>query len=260
MNLDDFRCMRRGIQLSTLHPDEKNLLASVNQRNNQRQKALLLLHGFSSSPAVFRNMLAHLPVYDAVVIPVLPGHAASLEVFAQTAAQDWLQAVELVIEPLTQEYEHVDVMGLSMGGLLACHLANHFSLHHLYLLAPALDLCMPIKSTLLLTHILRFLGFTASRSMAGNLFTDSSCEIAYRQLPLNAVVQILSLVRDFKFEMPTCPTDVFLGRHDEVVDSNAVAQRFKHCPNSKIHWLENSAHVLPLDGDVEQILNCMKGL
>jgi len=258
MNLDDFRCMRRGVQLAALHPEEKTLLAPINQRNHKRQTALLLLHGYSSSPAVYRKMMHHLPPYDATVVPVLPGHGNNLEAFAQTPAEEWLRAVELAYEQLAHEYEQVDVMGLSLGGVLACHLANQFSLHHLYLLAPALNLHLPLNSTLKLVQTLRFLGFSAVRSAAGNLLTDDSCEIAYRQLPLASIMQILSFIRDFSFKVPACPTDVFLGRHDAVVNSKAVAERFQHDSRVRIHWLDHSAHVLPLDGDIDQIITCMQ--
>lgn len=259
MNLDDFRCMRRGVQLATLHPEEKQLLAPLNRRNPKRQSALLLLHGFSSSPAVYRKMLHDLPHYDAIIAPVLPGHARNLQSFAQTPATEWLQSAESVCEELANDYEQLDVMGLSLGGLIACHLASRFTLRHLYLLAPALNLHLSVNYSLKLAHLLNKLGFEAVRSIAGDLFTDSSCEIVYRQLPVTAVIQILSLIKEFKFTTPNCPTDIFLGRHDAVVNSKAVAERFKNCPNSQIHWLDKSAHVLPLDGDIEQIIGCMHG-
>ena len=53
------------------------------------------------------------------------------------------------------------------------------------------------------------------------------------------------------------PTDLFLGSFDEVVDSEQVAKRFFNAPQCNIHWLQNSAHVLPLDNDVNAIIDCM---
>lgn len=254
MNPDDFRCMRRGVDLSTLRPQDLGLLAEVYRENGQRRKALLLIHGFSSSPAVFRLMLKQLSHYDTIIVPVLPGHATSIDSFAQTTAEQWLLAVEEIAEKLVNEYEQLDVLGLSLGGLLACHIAKQFNLHHLYLLAPAIDLKLPIKSTLALLKVLRTLGFEKARSAAGNIFINNTCEIAYRQLPLPTVYQILNLIKQFDFKVPSCPTDVFLGRYDKVVNVNAVAKRFQNCEQIQIHWLENSAHVLPLDGDVEAII------
>lgn len=53
--------------------------------------------------------------------------------------------------------------------------------------------------------------------------------------------------------------DLFLGRHDDVVASAHVARRFENFYHqATIHWLEQSAHVLPLDGDIDQIIQCVR--
>ncbi|MGL6036951.1 MAG: alpha/beta hydrolase, partial [Legionella sp.] len=48
-----------------------------------------------------------------------------------------------------------------------------------------------------------------------------------------------------------------LGAHDQVVNSKKVEQLFSSLPNATIHWLSNSAHVLPLDNDLAQIIQCI---
>lgn len=258
MNLDDFRCMWRGIPLATLSASDATLLQTFNRYGKNRNKALLLIHGFSSSPAVFRHLLPAFSGYDAVIAPVLPGHAESVEAFSKAKAGDWLTYVEDICATLVAEFKEVDVLGLSMGGLLACHLSRHYPLHHLYLLAPALDLQLALPGIIKLARFLKRLGFCQVRSSAGNLFTQGHCEIAYRQLPLTSVIEILSLVKQFDFIPPTCPTDLFLGCYDEVVASRRVAARFADCDNTTIHWLAKSAHVLPLDGDTDIIIDCVK--
>ncbi|KTD18043.1 alpha/beta hydrolase [Legionella jordanis] len=258
MNIDDLRGMRRGIHLFALSKEDLPLLAAIDRRNGNNERALLLLHGFTSTPAVFRAMVPSFSFYDAIVGPVLPGHADSVEAFANTKAISWLNTAEEACKLLLSEFKEVDVLGLSLGGLLACHLASHFNLHHLYLLAPALDLHLSAQKAIKLAKILSRLGFKEVRGAAGDLFTDEHWEIAYRKLPLSSVLEIINLINTFSFSAPTCPTDVFLGCHDKVVDSQRVAERFKDVDNAKIHWLKNSAHVIPLDGDTESIIACMK--
>lgn len=258
MNKDDFRCMRRGKITADLSAEDSKRLLPVNQCQGGKRTALLLLHGFSSTPAVFRQFLnTFTAAYDAVIIPALPGHVLSIEAFATMRATELLSFVEQSCQELIGEYEQVDVMGLSMGGLLATYLANRFTLHHLYLLAPALDLHLNISKTLLLTRFCRWLGFKRIRSAAGNLCKSEAYEIAYRQLPLTTIIELLTLIQQFKFTKPTCPTDLFLGAHDEVVNSHTIANRFAECPSVTIHWLTNSAHVLPLDNDSQQIIDCV---
>ncbi|WP_133127618.1 alpha/beta hydrolase [Legionella nagasakiensis] len=259
MNLDDFRYMWRGKTLQALSSQHANLLAPIHHQNGKKERALLLLHGFSSSPAVFRELLPTLiNLYDAVVCPALPGHASNIEIFAKTQASEWLSCAETSCSELLKDYHAVDVMGLSLGGLLACHLANRFSLHHLYLLAPALALRLNMTLALTAARILHRLGFRHLRNRAGNLHTNRSSELAYRQLPIATIIEILSLVQKHQFIPPTCSVDLFLGRYDEVVQTTLVAEYFTGLSNARIHWLNHSAHVLPLDGDVDTIIACLK--
>lgn len=257
MKLDDFQFMSAGKWVKSFSPEDVLLLAPIDERRTGNARALLLLHGFSSSPAVFRAMKPMITGYDAVVCPVLPGHADSIEHFALVASTEWLAFVRNAYEALVKDYQIVDVLGFSLGGLLACHLSQCYALHHLYLLAPSLDLHINIPLALWGARVLRQFGIQRMRNRAGNLYTHRYAELAYRQQPLTTITEILTLIKQFPFVPPTCPTDLFLGRFDAVVDSKRVAERFNHSPLVTIHWLEHSAHILPLDGDLEAIVACM---
>lgn len=89
-----------------------------------------------------------------------------------------------------------------LGGLLACHLASRFSLNHLYLLAPAPDLHLAINQALTVAKCCHALGFHAIRSVAGNLYTSNAYEIAFRQLPLTTIIELLTLINQFDFSLP----------------------------------------------------------
>ena len=258
MNIDDFRYMWRGKQLQSPDDQQSKLLNTIHIRGKGNKRALLLLHGFSSSPAVFRLLLPALDQYDAIICPTLPGHGESIAAFTTASSKDWLAAAEHACEKLMKEYQQVDVMGLSLGGLLACHLSQRFALHHLYLLAPALKLQLNVPLALTLARALKRLGFKYLRNRAGNLYSEAYSELAYRQLPIATIIEILTLVNEYTFVPPTCPTDLFLGYFDKVVNSALVEKEFNNLPNCKVHWLSKSAHILPLDGDVAEIIACMK--
>lgn len=257
MKKDDFRYMRRGQSLATLTSADLEYMKPVSIQSKARDRALLVLHGFSSSPAVYRYLLPQIKGYDAIVCPVLPGHAQSIDAFSESKAAQWLEAAKNACEPLVSNYSQVDVLGLSLGGLLATELSHSYPIHHLYLLAPALKLKFNLSTTLLLARFLHALGFRQLRNGAGNIRSDDFAEIAYRKLPIPAIIEMLNLAKNYQWTPPTCPVDLFLGRFDEVVDSEAVEALFKPLPQAKIHWLENSAHVLPLDSDLSQIVACI---
>lgn len=257
MKNDDFSYMRRGKQLGRLSTEELKLLESVNQRGPGHERALLVLHGFSSSPAVYRFLIPKIKNYDAIVCPVLPGHGESIDAFSQAKASDWLAKAAETCDVLTKEYQKVDVLGLSLGGLLACELSQQFKLNHLFLLAPALKLRMNVNSMLTLANSLKSIGFRYLRNAAGNLKTNENAEIAYRKLPITTIIEMLALAKGYQWRAPSCPVDLFLGAHDQVVSSAEVEKLFMDLPNVTIHWLRNSAHVLPLDNDLNDIIKCI---
>ncbi len=251
--------MSGGKPVKPFSSEDAPLLAPFDIRGTGDARALLLLHGFSSSPAVFRAMSPAITGYDAVVCPLLPGHADSISGFANITSIEWLAAASEACEALVKHYQAVDVLGFSLGGLLACHLSQRYPLNRLYLLAPSLSLHINVPVTLWGARVLQGLGIRHLRNRAGNLYTTRFAELAYRQQPLTTIIEILTLIKDFHFVPPNCPTDLFLGRFDAVVDSKQVAERFKNQPYVTTHWLEHSAHVLPLDGDIEAIVACVNG-
>ena len=131
MNINDFRYMRQGQQLSDLKSEESSLLIPIDQQGKNKEHALLILHGFSSSPAVYRDLIPKIKHYDAIVCPVLPGHADSINSFSKSKGCEWLKAAEEHCATLINEYKKVDVLGLSLGGLLSYKLSHSFALNHL---------------------------------------------------------------------------------------------------------------------------------
>jgi len=257
INKDDFHYMWRGKPTRSLPESETNLLLPIHIHGKKQGRALLLLHGFASSPAIYRVMIPALTDYDALVCPALPGHAENLAAFTSATSDEWVAAAETACESLIEQYETVEVVGLSLGGLLACHLAEKFPVKHLYLLAPAFKLTFNLKLALTLARIMHALGLKQIRNRAGNLHTKMHEELTYRKLPLRTIIEVFSFIKHRKFTPLACPIDLFLGRHDEVVDSSFVANLFNSNPNCTTHWLENSAHALPLDGDIEEIIACI---
>jgi carboxylesterase len=257
MNISDFNYMWRGKSIRELSTRDAHLLAPIEIKKHDSGRAILLLHGFSSSPAIYRELIPALRAYDMIYCPVLPGHAVSVDEFARCRAEEWVDCAYKSYDYLARNYAEVDVLGLSMGGLLAAKVAEKYTLHHLYLLAPALELLGLTSLRLFSAQILKFLGLKKIRNQGGNFYTDSNQEITFKQLPVSAIIAILSLVKNNKIIKPSCNTDLFLGRFDEVVDSHAVEKLYSGFKNTNIHWLNNSAHILSLDGDVEEIISCI---
>ena len=249
MELSDFAFFYQGKIVKLLSPQEAHYLSAIEQIVTPRQDhALLLLHGFGSSPGVYREMLPLITGYDRIVCPILPGHAQSIQAFSQCTAQQWRDTAHDTCAKLMASYAKVSVVGLSLGGSLALELSQTFRLHHLYLLAPALKLYYPASLACLAARGLRSVGWKTLANHGGDIFSDQFQELAYQHLPISAIIEVLSLIHSQTTLQPDCPTDLFLGRHDKVIDVQTVAQHYANTA-VQIHWLEHSAHVLPLDTD-----------
>lgn len=102
------------------------------------KEAFLLCHGFTGTPRELSKVgdaLAAMGI--ASYAPRYPGHGTDRDDFYATGAEDWLRcAIDGYLE-LRSEYETVNLLGHSMGGLIASLVAASFNAPRLILLAPA---------------------------------------------------------------------------------------------------------------------------
>jgi len=103
---------------------------------------ILLLHGFTGSPAEMRLLGNYLNERGLTVhAPLLPGHGTEVEDLNQVSWQDWTVAADSALVDLQARCQHVFVAGLSMGGLLTLYLASrHPELTGIITYAAALDI------------------------------------------------------------------------------------------------------------------------
>ena len=147
-----------GKEIRCLDAAEISILQEVNIRKRPQGRAILLLHGFTSSPAVYREIIPKLAMYDAIHCPVLPGHAASAEDFSSATSEQWIECAMQAYSDLAKDYAQVDVLGLSLGGFLAIKVAEKYSVNHLFVLAPCLKLQRWSAGLLILAKLLKAVG------------------------------------------------------------------------------------------------------
>jgi len=255
----DFSWISQGIHTRPLANNEISLLNPYEYYSGvTNAKALLMLHGFASSPAVFRNFYPQLQNYEYVYAPLLSGHGQSISAFSKVTRNDWLTQVQSILDDLSQKYQTIDILGLSMGGLLAGYLIHNFSINHLYLLAPAFALTKPLPVLLQSAVTMHRLGFSSIANVGGKMMNPSEAELSFRQLPLTSIIEILVLIQEYHYQPWSTPTTLFLGSNDTVVSSAKVASLLKDLPNLKIHMIEQTNHVLPIDYNYQEILKTIQ--
>ena len=118
---------------------------------------ILLIHGFTASPTQVRLVGEALHQQGlTVVAPLLPGHGTTVADLGQQHWQHWTQHVDTALMDLKSRCKTVFVAGISLGSLLALHLAaEHPDLKGVILYSPLVK--MPGGVAIHLVPMLKYL-------------------------------------------------------------------------------------------------------
>ncbi|WOP17619.1 alpha/beta hydrolase [Raineyella sp. LH-20] len=216
-------------------------------------RAVLLCHGFTSTPASLRLWAEGLAArgYD-VAVPRLPGHGTTWQEMARTVWTDWYDRVEQEYVRLATDHDVVFVGGLSMGGALAVRLAEqHPEIPAVALVNPSLGTSDP--TYVLLPVLSRLIGSIAG--IASDIKKPGRREFAYDRTPLAAANSLRALWRDVTVHLDrlTAPTLLFRSTVDHVVDDTSLGVLRTAPCDLTVRMLEDSYHVATLDNDAPQI-------
>lgn len=106
------------------------------------KKVCLLIHGYISDNDDFGKLPSVLKkYYDEVVICKLPGHDTYGRIY-QFTFKDTVDALHEVIETYIKDAV-VDLIGYSLGGVMAMYFAKQFVFHKVVLLSPSIKFLNP---------------------------------------------------------------------------------------------------------------------
>jgi esterase/lipase len=217
---------------------------------------ILLLHGFTGSPASMRPWGEQLAAEGFTVRgPLLPGHGTSWQDCNASTHEQWVQAAATALTELSAECDRVFVAGLSMGGTLAIRLAElrPGDVAGLVLVNPSL-LTQRLDAKLL--PLLARL--TPSWKPIGNdIKKPGVTELAYDKLPTRAMMGMRRLWADTRpnLRLVTAPLLVFRSVEDHVVEPASVEALLAGVSSTDATEvrLEDSYHVATLDNDAPRI-------
>lgn len=202
-----------------------------------RPVGVLLVHGFTGSPAALRPLGVELAAHGySVRIPLLPGHGTRWEEADQTGWPDWYAAVEAAFDDLRARCCAVVVGGLSMGAALALRLAQQRGpeVAGLVLVNPAIASADP---RLRLLPVLRRL--TSSAGAIGNDIAAGGDEVAHDRTPLRALASGIRMWRLVRADLTRVdqPLLVFRSSSDHVVDGSSVALLRAWTRSADVEWV-----------------------
>lgn len=220
------------------------------------RSGVLTLHGFTGSPASMRPLAEALAADGfSVELPRLPGHGTTPRELNRTRWQDWSREARAALEILAARTDRRIIVGLSMGGLLAAHLAAQRPdlVDGIVVVNPALVLHP--HPLLRLVPLLRFLLPSYPAPARDDIARPGVTERGYDRIPLAALHSLQRLQATVDLEAVTCPVLALTSRTDHVVDpdgSAALLRRVAAVDRTQV-WLERSLHVATLDLDADEV-------
>jgi len=218
---------------------------------------VLVLHGFTGSPASVRPWAEHLAAEGfSVCAPRLPGHGTSWQEMNQTRWTDWYSEASHALDTMLATCDRVFVAGLSMGGCLALRLAEERGddVAGLVLVNPSIA---SVNRRLLAVPLLKHLRGSLRGKIGNDVKKPGSEEYGYGRTPLKALDSLRAMWKVTRDDLPkvTAPVLVFRSVEDHVVEplsAQLIIQRVSSRDVSE-RVLDDSYHVATLDNDAPTI-------
>ncbi|HXQ75465.1 MAG TPA: alpha/beta fold hydrolase [Acidimicrobiales bacterium] len=217
---------------------------------------VLVLHGFTGNPQSMRPLAEALGAAGyAVDLPLLPGHGTSVEDMIPTRWEDWSEAAESAYAKLAAGCDAVAVAALSVGGTLACWLAEHHpEIRGLAVVNPFID--PPAESFREVMRGFLAAGTEVAPGVGSDIKKEGMAELAYPGTPVAAALSLFEGIdaTAAKLSQVACPVLLLSSRNDHVVPSSSgdVLEAGVAGPVERV-WLEESYHVATLDNDADEL-------
>jgi len=213
-------------------------------------EGVLLLHGFSGTPAHFRMMGAYLNEAGFTVhAPLIAGHGTSLEDMERSTSGDWIQSARDGFTAL-EGLGKVHVAGLSMGGLLTLALAQESPVASITTIDTPVRLWDRRQP---LVHVLKYVQRFRSWDDPEEPPTGEAARyfIQYDGFPMRSASELLAMKRRILrgLRQVTAPALIVQSRTDESVrpESAVLLAARIGSERKRILWLEHSRHNALLD-------------
>ena len=220
----------------------------------------LVIHGFTGTPLEMRLLGDYLHEKGLTVAgPLLKGHGTTPEDLNSARWQDWVASAEEALDWLQERCERVFVAGLSMGSLVAVHLAaKHPDLAGVLVYSPAIRLAN--RWAWLLPVVKRFIKQWPKEPEDQDDLKDIEARERlwhYDTQPTGGAHELLKFQRVVRREMAdvSVPAIVFYSTEDHTIHETAGQYLFDQLgtPHKELVVYHNSGHCMTVDGERENI-------
>lgn len=238
-----------------LHP-----LAAPFRFEGDRPDVVLLLHGWTGSPAHLRDLGQKLNAAGFTVVgPLLAGHGTTLEDMAETGWRDWLRSATEPAIGILETGQRLHLAGLSMGGVLSLLLAMSLEVASL----TTINAPMLVRD-----HKSRLATMYRGSKRIDDAEPPDPAPPEMRQYqqqyvgtPIGTVADLMDLITAARHNLGrvTCPALVIQSKTDETVRPKSAEILYDGLGSADkgLVWLERSRHVAVLDVERQVIIDAI---
>lgn len=209
---------------------------------SQARPHVLILHGFMGGLFEVEPLVKRLQANGwKTNLPLLPGNGTDRR-FHNIRYFDWLTAAEEAAEQMMKHNQPFDLVGFSMGGLLAAYIANRYPVRRLVLLNAAVYYFSPGRFMKAIIKQLKKGDFSRIKKM--------------RSTPFSLTVEFIKLAHKLYCEFSTLqvPTLVIQGMQDEVIhpaSARWIQKTVSSC--QQVLYFARSGHTICLEEERDEV-------
>lgn len=204
-------------------------------------KAVILIHGLTDSPANFKHLAYFLNERGySVYVPLLPGHGTKVQDLNDKRYYEWYRAAQNALEDVDEKERYI--IGHSLGGLLALDIASRNEVEAVVTINAAVKLETRYAPFIPFVKLIEDYHIKSEEDI--NLLLDNNLSVPYNAMPLNSVSQLLKGVSDLKMDNIEEPIYIIQGIDDDVVDRDSAIEIYDKVSSKKkeLVFIEDSSH------------------
>lgn len=217
--------------------------------NKGCKRGVYLIHGFTNTTFEMLELAKFLKNNSIYIkLDNLPGHGTTIDDCNATKYTEWIEHVERGVAEVASKCDEVHVIGISMGGVLALHLATIFPLASVIEAATVFKFKSEFRVRVLVPLFKRIIPKLDKASQYKEKYTF----YGYTHYPifaLNEMRKLTNFVRP-NLQKVKCPTFLIHSK----IDTTSIIENYhiiKNSISSKIQnelFLENTNHCVFISG------------
>jgi carboxylesterase len=219
---------------------------------------VLLIHGLNGSRHDMEELANFLASHGIIAENMLlPGHGLHVRELMRLGWSDWAAAVYSELRALKQRCDVVFLVGHSLGGALALHVAAHEEV------GGVVAMCAPLHLHPLTRYAVRFAKYitpllpTIREDVRDPEARRLHTRNVYRWTPMRPVESMLQFLPTLRIELPriTVPALVMTSIHDHVVPARDGREIYRLLGSREKHLVtfHRSYHVIMKDHDHDEV-------